>query len=536
MLKYFNTIKYLYISQIIQYLIKIPRRYFSVFILNKKKNIPILKKIKKKNFYVLKYNNDFDNQIKKKIDKKINPWRAQSNKLFIYNVNYLNFIFLYPKKKSIKFIYSWIDKNELSSKSIAWEPYPTSLRLVNLIKWSLKNNYTSRKILDSILLHSNYLLMNLEYHLRGNHLFSNYKALIFSFIFLKKSCENKKIKKIYSEFYKELECQILNDGGHFEQSPMYHNQFVYDLLDLVQIKKLYKLENKKIKNKLSKMLYWSKANSHNNEVSLFNDSCIDIQPNYLDLIKYFHKLKLKLSNKFKVKKSLYFFRDSGYIIYNNNKYKIIFRSGGIKANYIPAHQHANTTSIEISNRYEKIFSNSGISTYENNALRLKQRGTMFQNTISVNKKNTMEVWKSFRVATRPNVKSAITFKNKKVVKFFCEHDGFTDSLFNKIVHKRIISCYKNYIEINDNVDGVGKIKLFINFFLENKINVTKKKNIIFLNKKAFNSQILFQKKATIRVKNSFINYNYFKKSKNKNIQIQKNINLPYKVKTKIIFK
>ena len=99
MLKYFNTIKYLYISQIIQYLIKIPRRYFSVFILNKKKNIPILKKIKKKNFYVLKYNNDFDNQIKKKIDKKINPWRAQSNKLFIYNVNYLNFIFLYPKKK-----------------------------------------------------------------------------------------------------------------------------------------------------------------------------------------------------------------------------------------------------------------------------------------------------------------------------------------------------------------------------------------------------------------------------------------------------
>jgi uncharacterized heparinase superfamily protein len=35
----------------------------------------------------------------------------------------------------------------------------------------------------------------------------------------------------------ELNEQVLNDGGNFERSPMYHSIFLEDLLDLINISK-----------------------------------------------------------------------------------------------------------------------------------------------------------------------------------------------------------------------------------------------------------------------------------------------------------
>jgi len=38
---------------------------------------------------------------------------------------------------------------------------------------------------------------------------------------------------------RELEEQILPDGGHFERSPMYHAMVLEDLLDLLQLPRVY---------------------------------------------------------------------------------------------------------------------------------------------------------------------------------------------------------------------------------------------------------------------------------------------------------
>ena len=93
-----------------------------------------------------------------------------------------------------------------------WEPYPTSLRIVNWIKWALSppeprggfepgglpvragvgvlqglegHETTPRQILPPDCLHSlavqaRWLRRRLEYHLLGNHLFANAKALVFA--------------------------------------------------------------------------------------------------------------------------------------------------------------------------------------------------------------------------------------------------------------------------------------------------------------------------------------------------------------------
>ena len=534
MLRYLNTVKYFSINQIFYLFFKNLIRYFSIVILKKKNFLNVKSKRIKFSFFILRYQNDFTkkiNKINKKFGKKI--WKKNFNKLFTYNIHYLDFIFDHSKNDSKKIIYSWIDENELSYKDIAWDPYPTSLRLINLIKWSIKYNYLSKKLLETLIIHTNFIMMNMEYHLRGNHLFINYKALIFSFSLLENNFHKKIKEKIYLNFNNELENQILNDGGHFEQSPMYHNQFVYDLLDIIQLK-CSRLNREKLLVKIDKMLLWSSIMNHNDQVPFFNDSCINVQPSYSDLYNYANKLNLDLKYIKKKRRKLYFFKDSGYIVYINKKYKVIFRSGGIASDYIPAHQHANITSLEISNKFNKIITNSGISTYENLEKRVIERGTMKQSTLSVNKTNMLDVWKSFRVGKRPKVNSLITYNQDKTTQFISEHDGFSFDYFNNIIHKRKITCNENYIEIEDLLEGSGIVKVYNNLFLERFTKIKRNDNLIKTYSKS-NTTIELQNNTKYRIKNSIINYNFFKKDKNKNIQIQKITNLPYKETIKILF-
>ena len=63
-----------------------------------------------------------------------------------------------------------------------WEPYPTSLRIVNWIKWALAGHALPPGCLHSLAVQTRWLCRRLEYHLLGNHLFANAKALVLSLI------------------------------------------------------------------------------------------------------------------------------------------------------------------------------------------------------------------------------------------------------------------------------------------------------------------------------------------------------------------
>jgi hypothetical protein len=83
-------------------------------------------------------------------------------------------------------ILRWITENP-PSKSIGWQPYPLSMRIVNWIQWSLNNNPLSQPMLDSLVTQIRCLNQTIEYHLLGNHLIANAKALIFAGFFFKSS-------------------------------------------------------------------------------------------------------------------------------------------------------------------------------------------------------------------------------------------------------------------------------------------------------------------------------------------------------------
>ena len=103
-------------------------------------------------------------------------------KLWIYNLHYfadLNAIDSNNRKNwHFDFLKSWLRENPIGLGA-AWEPYPISLRVVNLLKWHFKGNKLTKEIQRSLAQQIRYLNNNLEFHLLGNHLLANAKALIY---------------------------------------------------------------------------------------------------------------------------------------------------------------------------------------------------------------------------------------------------------------------------------------------------------------------------------------------------------------------
>src|SRR5690606_6973721 len=114
-----------------------------------------------------------------------------------------------------------------------WEPYPTSLRIVNWIKWALAGNTLPPACVHSLAVQVRWLRRCLEIHLLGNHLFANAKALVFAGLYFSGPEAHRWLATGLRILEREIAEQILPDGGQFERSTMYHALAYEDMLDLV---------------------------------------------------------------------------------------------------------------------------------------------------------------------------------------------------------------------------------------------------------------------------------------------------------------
>ena len=141
-------------------------------------------------------------------------WQARSQSLlWRYNLHYFDFLHQndFERPDGLRLMQSWVEGNPVNKNNAGWQPYPLSLRLVNWIKFfSLKNIYPSSDLLESIALQAKNLQRQIEYHLQGNHLMANGKALWFAGAFL----NSDELSNIGRDiFLQELPKQFLKDGG-----------------------------------------------------------------------------------------------------------------------------------------------------------------------------------------------------------------------------------------------------------------------------------------------------------------------------------
>ena len=498
---YFNTIRYLKFKQIYHRIFfnlikpKIKKNdYPKTRVAINKLSRPIEKKISllgKFKFYFLNKSMSLSNIGWDRSNKNV-------SKLWRYNQHYFDDLNAIKSQKRKRWHYElleyWVKQNEIG-KNIGWDSYPTSLRIVNWIKWHLLGNKLSTICLQSLVLQIRWLIKRIEWHILGNHLFSNAKALVFAGLFFSNDESKTWLKKGLQIIRDELDEQVLNDGGNFERSPMYHAIFLEDLLDLINISKVYPkvIERSEVKKWIKitiSMFKWLDAMTHpDGEISFFNDSAIGVAPNFNKLKKYARKLGINLE---KIKKEIVHLSDSGYIRYNSKNMIALLDVAPIGPDYLPAHAHADTLSFEVSLFGKRFLVNSGTSKYGTSKTRKYERSTKAHNTVVVNNQNSSEVWSGFRVAKRAFPFDLETKFLKNSINISCAHNGY-EHLPGKPVHYRNWQFFQNSLIVKDTIKGYFE-KAYAYFHFHPSVNTIKIKNNIL------NIYLADGKKVILKVK------------------------------------
>ncbi len=372
-------------------------------------------------------------------------WNApDQNKLWLYNLHYfddLNATDASSREDWHRALIScWIAENP-AGKGNGWEPYPSSLRIVNWIKWGMAGYVLEAAWQQSLAVQVRYLSQQLEYHLMGNHLFVNAKALVFAGLYFQGDEADVWLQTGLKILKREMPEQILADGGQFELSPMYHALALEDVLDLINISTVYadriSEDNHAFIASLQPlavlMLIWMRSMNHTDgELSFFNDSALGIAPSSQQLEAYALRMGVVAGGGLD---NFIHLKQSGYIRVQRPNWLCLLDVARIGSDYLPGHAHADTLSFELSAFGQRVLVNSGISRYGADEERLRQRGTAAHNTVVINGENSSEVWSGFRVARRAKPVALEINQGDDVLKISCSHDGY-QRLPGKPVHHR----------------------------------------------------------------------------------------------------
>lgn len=364
---------------------------------------------------------------------------GQYGPLWAYNLNYMDW--LQQPEIAPAECASWIDRfiQECPGNKTGIAPYPTALRCINWIKFFCDNNsYATPERLDS--LYSQLLLLSrrIERNVGGNHLLEDAFALAIGASFLN---DRRMARQSSRLLLRELNREILPDGAHNEQSPMYHCVLLDRLLDCINYTSAntdnglfpagmneFLTDCARIMIGHLKSIVWPDGT-----IPLLNDSAYGIAPQTQELLDYAVRLGAD-SGPIPM-------RECGYRRLTDGRINLIADVGNITAVNQPGHTHADALSYELRIDGKPFIVDTGISTYNKNDRRQYERSTRAHNTVTVEGKDSSDVWGGFRVASRASVR----IKEESANRIVARHDGFG----RKCIHTRLFRLMNNSFSIED---------------------------------------------------------------------------------------
>lgn len=395
-------------------------------------------------------------------DLRVDGWdNPRRDKLWRYNQHYfddLNAAAAFERTEWHRALLTdWLAHN-YPAQGTGWEPYPTSLRIVNWIKWALSGSSLDPPLVESLATQTRWLSRRLEWHLRGNHLFANAKALIFAGLWFDGREAHAWLNEGFSVLERETEEQILPDGGQFELSPMYHALALEDLLDLVNICTAYdraltqtqKLLRDRWISLIPVMSRWLDALSHpDGEIAFFNDAAMGIAPPRVELRRYSNRLGVGEPSALEPVEWL---SHTGYARLSVPDALVVADMARVGPDYLPGHAHADTLSFELSVFGQRLLVNSGASVYGKGPERQRQRSTSAHNTVVIADRSSSDVWNGFRVGRRARPFAVSAGRDGDVHFAQGSHDGYKN-LPGHPIHTRRWELSKTKLRVVDHVSA-----------------------------------------------------------------------------------
>lgn len=366
-----------------------------------------------------------------------------------------------------RWMHEWVRDNR-DPAAEAWEPYPTSLRLANWMKvwWEDGILEDDDLLLASAYAQARHLRRHVETHLQGNHLFENLRAIFWAGCVFGGTEATQWRAWAAQGLQRLLDEQVLEDGGHYERSPMYHSLVLESCLDLLNTgdswRERYRGLHLSLVEKSQAMLQWLAKMTHpDGEIALFNDAALQIAPSPEVLFEYARGLGLRWERP----GPLSHLKDSGYIVVHDRSHYLVIDVGLIGPDHQPGHGHCDLFSFEWSVGPQRIICDTGVYAYQDATMRPYVRSTRAHNTVQIDGSDQSEVWKEFRVARRARpLNIALTVETDGTLRIEGAHDGYC-RMAGRPVHERRFSYRNGTLVLRDTVTGVGIHELagFIHF-------------------------------------------------------------------------
>ncbi|MBO3699744.1 alginate lyase family protein [Roseivirga sp. E12] len=389
-------------------------------------------------------------------------------KLWNYNLNYFEFLFCsnLEKEKSLQLIQDFCLKWETLEGGL--EPYPISLRGINWVKYLSNHKIRNHDIDKCLYKQYQVLLSSLEYHLLANHLLENAFSLLFGSFYFRNEVYYKYASKLLRE---QLNEQVLQDGAHFERSPMYHQIILFRLLDGINLVKHNSWKSdgllEFLEEKASHMLAWMKnICTVKGEIPMVKDSAPGIAPDAFALFEYAKILGLESLQHLPL-------GVSGYRKLSYSNLSMLIDIGEVSPAYQPGHSHADELNFLLWDEGRPILVDTGISTYDKNERRQLERSTSSHNCVYLENDNSSQVWGGFRVANRAKVD--LLYDRPSEV--YASHTGF---VHEGLTIFRSFHVNEQGMEVKSHSKGRRDGKLKMNLHFHPDANVKLQGNQVFL--------------------------------------------------------
>jgi uncharacterized heparinase superfamily protein len=372
-------------------------------------------------------------------------------KLWLYNLHYFEYLWALDYSKSKALVLDWMENYPLRQKQVGWDPYPTSLRLINLCgvffnKYQVQTKADTaflHRLWSSIYIQAEWITKHLETHLLGNHLFENGAALAVVGGCFSDSTAMRWLRLGKSILEKEIPEQMLGDGMHFERSPMYHCRITYLLAFLynTSCSELVDLVREPLIGAINALV---RLTHPDGQIALLNDSAFGVYNIPGQLVTHVQQLLADNNGENGTSTAGPFaLPEAGYYGFSDDEGTyIICDAAPIGPDYIPGHAHADMFSFELSLKGHRVIVDSGVHDYEVSRMRQYCRSTKAHNTLEINGRDQCEMWAAFRVARRGRPHNVKWTPRENGFQLSAWHDGYK-RLKGSPVHNRKFSWNKS---------------------------------------------------------------------------------------------
>lgn len=352
---------------------------------------------------------------------------------------------------------SWRDASPVGRWD-AWSPYVVALRawtLCALFEPVIRGTAVETTVRDDLARHARYLRANVEFDVGGNHLIKNLKGLLGLGIFLR---DAGLLRFAARHLERQLDRQVLADGGHFERSTSYHAQVLGDLVDvrdLLRHAEVLPRLAEQLDATIGAMQAWLAALLlPDGRLPLLNDAVTVPEARLEALgVRPDEPARLRALER------------SGYVVGRPcADSQFVIDVGPPCPPELPAHAQADALSVVMDVGGSPLLVDSGTSTYAPGARRQYERSTPAHNTVQIGGIDQTEVWGAFRAGRRHQAWLTTATAIGDDLEVVAHHDGYRH-LPGRPIHRRTVRSNPQRTAITDEVEGQGRHDLAVYWHL-----------------------------------------------------------------------